>query len=121
EDYILATSCMTLTIPTYPTFDSIFAFDTEVFSNIATTFELSNVTSVPVSPGLTFYPNTFTVTANGTLTDLELTIVGSPQASPGTYNLILSKNGVDGSPISFTETSVSEFFFHATISVAVTV
>jgi hypothetical protein len=100
EDYIDCQVCITWA-GGVPTFDSIFAWDTEIFSSVPIVFSDANITAVPASGIVLFSP--FTVTANASLTELCLTIDGSPQASDPNYTIIVSQNGTDVATFSFVE------------------
>lgn len=120
EDFIEGSVCIAWA-GGVPTYDSIFSFDTEVFQQGAYIFNDSNLMFVPNnSSGATLYFNPTTVTANGTITDLQLTIEGGPGIEPPGYSLIIKKNSVDQVFVPFTVAG-SSFTHHATISLPVTI
>lgn len=118
EDFIEGSVCI-VWAGGVPTYDSIFAFDSEVFSEGAYFFGDSFVNFVQVAIGITLIDAPTIVTANGTLTDLHLTISGSSEA-PYDYSIFISKNGVDEVPIGFT-INANPFVYHDTISIPVLV
>lgn len=101
-----------------PTFDSIFAFDQEIYDDDAFVFEEAWVTFID---GAGSVPLLYDATASGsvTLTDVTLTIFGDNGISDNDYNLILAKNGSDAETIPFTFTGSGVFTIHDTISISV--
>ncbi len=120
EDYILATGCTTFTVATIPDFDNIFAWDTPVTTSVMALFEASWVTSVPYPAGLVLFEPT-TLLANGTINNIRITIVGDPQGTDPDYMLILTKNGVDLTPIAFTDPTSSPFMLDTPVSIPVSI
>lgn len=119
EDYVLTSSCVTFGALTYPTLDSVFVLDTEISTASFAIFEDSWVTTVPAT-GLQI-PLPHVVTANGTITDVAIHMIGDPGSTGSVgYQLIITKNGVDQSPISFTENTLN-FSLDATVSIAVSI
>lgn len=120
EDFVEGSVCI-VWAGGIPTYDSIFTFDTEVFQQDAYFFEDVNVAVVPTdSSGIFLYDNPTTVTANGTITDLLLTIVGGPGEATPNYYVVIRKNLSDQAPILITVTG-DPFIHHATVSIPVTV
>lgn len=120
EDYILATACVTFASSTFPSFDSIFAWDTPVTSQVIALFEDSWVTSVPDSGLVLFEPTTIQV--NGTIIDIRLTIhEGDPGADDPNYVLILTHNGADLLGLSFVNNTTDPFTVHFTSSISVSI
>lgn len=122
EDYILATACVTFAVPTMPTVDSIFAWDTEIFQDAAYVFEDSWVLGVP-GAGFVLFNDLTPITANGTITDVELTIVGDPGASDPDY-IMRIRTGPSGGPytttvVPFTQPGTSPFVQHTTVSIPI--
>ena len=72
------------------------------------------------SSGAVLYFNPTTVTANGTITNLQLMIEGGPGIEPPGYSLIIKKNSVDQVFVPFTVAGDS-FTHHATISLPVAI
>lgn len=120
EDYVLGSACVTFAVATIPSFDSIFAWDTEVSTQLIALFQDSSVTAVLHPGGLTLYQPT-TCLVNGTITDVQITIVGDPGLDDPNYYFILTKNDVDQAPIAFTQTAVGSFEHHATVSIPVAI
>lgn len=122
EDFIFASSCVTFAIDTLPSFDSIFAWDMPVYSTPAYSFEDSWVTHIHGALGLDLYPPvgaSSVVSANGTLTNVEIRIVGSLYPSPASMVAILSVNGVFATSSPFTQDSVDPFIVNALVNVPV--
>lgn len=120
EDFIEGSVCL-VWAGGVPTYDSIFSFDTEVYQGGAYIFDIVDVPYVPNDGnGVFLFDNPTTVTANGTLTDLNLTITGGPGADPPIYYVIVRKNGADQTPIPFTLAG-DPFVLHSTVSIPVTI
>jgi hypothetical protein len=120
EDYILASACVTFAVPTIPGFDSIFAWDNEVSTQVIALFQDSAVTTVPYPAGLLLFQPT-TCQVNGTITDVQITIIGDPGDDDPNYYFVLTNNNVDQTPIAFTQPAASPFEFHATVSIPVAI
>ena len=120
EDFVEGSVCIEWAggIPTY---DSIFAFDTEVFQQSAYFFEDANIAVIPAdSNGISLYDNPTSVTANGTITDLLLTISGGPGEGSPDYYVVVRKNLSDQAPVPITVIG-DPFVYHATVSIPVTI
>lgn len=118
EDFIEGSVCIAWA-GGVPTYDSIFAFDTPIYQEGAYFFSDAWVQFVPNDGnGVFLFDNPVTITANSTLTDVNLTIVGGPGADPPGYYLIVRVNGADQTPVPFTVVG-DPFLLHATVSIPV--
>ena len=118
EDFIEGSVCIAWA-GGVPTYDSIFAFDSEIFQEGALVFEDANIQHLPyVADATELYPRPAVVTNNGTLTDLSLSIAGGPGSDPPDYIISIRKNGVFEPNIPFTITG-DPFTFHAVLNIPV--
>jgi hypothetical protein len=105
EDYILGKVTVTFLVDTMPVFDSIFAFDTELYSDTGfLIFEDSDITHVPAgATGVQLY-SPFTASGGMSFTDAEITFDGYQNRSPIPYSVELRINGVVHSTFVITPT-----------------
>jgi hypothetical protein len=88
-----------------PTFDSVFIYDTGVTQRIQTLNSSGPFTIPTGATGLTLTAaGSMTVARAGTFVRARVLITGGPGASPTNYELIVSVNGTDQTPVPFTAT-----------------
>ncbi len=97
-------------------FDAGFAFDAA--NAPSHHFTENNVVSIAAGPAGHALPGTSTVTVTGNVVEARVVISGTLGASPGDYELVLEKNGVDAVAIPFT---VAPSGFLGTLTAAVAV
>lgn len=114
EDSIIGTCCVTFAVPTLPTFDSIFAFDSPVYTTETAVFDDGMLTTIPASPAGLVVGVSHTFLVAGTLTDVHLKLLASDVGTPATYNIVIKKNAVTIATVPFTPV-VGGFFFDSAI------
>jgi hypothetical protein len=118
EDFIQGTLCTTFSVPTLPTFDSLFAFDKPLYTADQASFFTGPTISIPAGPSGLPIGGPYTIPNNGTINSISLELVCGSPGSPANYLLNLYKNGTLQSSTAFT-CGASGITLMATISVAV--
>jgi hypothetical protein len=117
EDFVLGSMCTTFAVPDYPSFDSLFAFDTPATTSLTAFFDDAWVTMVPAGGIELFSPTT--IQSNGTITHLRLTIDGDAGSSDPNYLLLVQVNSVTMDTVPFTQSGSAPFETYAPINVPV--
>lgn len=94
EDVIVATMCTTFLVATIPPFDSIFAFDTTIYTAEFGIFQDQNVLQVPGNPASVQIGNLLVVGVPGAIDNLELQLYGNRNGSDPNYTITLYLNAV---------------------------
>lgn len=101
EDFVLASACITLAVPTLPTLDGIYSIDSGLFNTSFGVFGDAGLTAIPPAPGLTI---SFAQTATGSfsLEEADVEFQTSFPEPALAVNLVINVNGVDVSTTPFT-------------------
>jgi hypothetical protein len=118
EDFILGTLCTTFSVPTLPTFDSIFQFDLPLYTADQASFFTGPTITVPAGPGGLPIGGPYSVPNSGTLSSISLQLVSKVAGSPNNWLLNLYVNGTLKSSTAFS-LGVAGITLMETISVAV--
>jgi hypothetical protein len=118
EENAVATLCTTFGSSALPKFDSIFKFDTPVYTADEATFFSGESISVPAGPAGLPIGGAFIVPNNGTINTIALQLVCKTPGTPANFILTLFKNGTSVATEAFTCGALG-VAFTATISVAV--
>lgn len=101
EDFVMATSCITLVAPTFPTLDSIYVTDLGVFSETAGVFGNSGLETIDPTPGRELgFPVTLSGSANISTMEVEYEVGFTEDEKD--VQVVLNVNGVDVRTITFT-------------------
>lgn len=119
DESVVATLCTTFASSALPQFDSIFRFDTPVYTADEATFFTGPTVLVPAGPTGLPIGGSFTVPNNGTLNSISMQLLCESPGSPANYELVLYVNGTAESTTAFT-CGAGGVVLTATISVAVT-
>jgi hypothetical protein len=119
EDFILGTLCTTFSVPTLPTYDSLFQFDLPLYTADQASFFTGPTISVPAGPAGLPIGGPYTVPNNGTLNSITLQLTSEVNGSPNNWDLNLYVNGTleSSTPFSLGPGGIT---LTQTISVAVT-
>jgi hypothetical protein len=121
EDAITASASIVYAVPTTPTFDTVFSFDTQVFTDSALTLSESDINSVPAgATGLSlFHP--VTIGVGTTYTQAVVRVECIDDENPVLYTIDILVNGSVEDSFSFTPPEgQSVFVFPTSVAVLAT-